>query len=351
MADSNRGTPDRVSLLAAIADRPSAFDFHIVLRRLECFFRDRPRWGEAVRPSDEPIRLGQEPSLAFAHSTVAAFKQPADGRPGRLLVRFFGLLGPNGPLPLHLTEYARERLRHFGDPTLAAFLDVFHHRMLSLFHRAWAMGQPTVAHDRAKTNPFHRYVGALAGIGMRSLQNRDLIPDAAKLQYAGRLANPTRNAEGLKAVLGEYFEHPITIEEFVGEWLDLPEGARSRLGHSPEVSTLGRSLVLGRRTWSCTHKFRVVVGPIRRSEFQALLPGTRRLERLSALVRAYVGDELDWDVRLVLAEDASKQVELGMGDRLGWYTRLGKATGTTRREDVIVHPATHRTRRLARYAS
>ena len=45
----------------------------------------------------------------------------------------FGLLGPNGPLPLHLTEYVRERLRHHADPTFARFLDLFHHRFALFF--------------------------------------------------------------------------------------------------------------------------------------------------------------------------------------------------------------------------
>jgi predicted component of type VI protein secretion system len=46
--------------------------------------------------------------MIFAPAELAAW-WPASGRPARLLVYFFGLLGPNGPLPLHLTEYARER--------------------------------------------------------------------------------------------------------------------------------------------------------------------------------------------------------------------------------------------------
>jgi type VI secretion system protein ImpH len=151
----------------------------------------------------------------------------------------------------------------------------------------------------------------------------------------------------LRALLADYFGYPVTIEEFVGEWVELPEDGRWRLGVSREVSSLGFTTVIGRRMWRCDHKFRVVLGPLKREELRGLLPGTPTLDRLSALVRAYVGDEFEWDVRLILAEDASNQVKLGRGDRLGWYARLGKRTRHTRREDVIVHPASHRTQRSA----
>jgi type VI secretion system protein ImpH len=330
---------------------PFRFDFHTVMRRLETLYRERPRWGEAVRPSDEPIRIGQEAELAFPPTMLSSFVAPSEGKPGRLSVRFFGLFGPNGPLPLHLTEFARQRARHAGDPTLTAFLNLFHHRMLVLFHRVWSVAQPTAEQDRPGSNRFDSYLGALLGIGMPSLRSRDSIPDRAKLQYVGRLANPTRNAEGLGAMLGEYLQHPVSIEEFVGDWIVLPDDCRWRLAVSPEVSKLARGIVLGRRMWRYDQKFRVVIGPLKRSEFRRLLPGTPAFQQLKDLVRAYVGDELDWDARLIVAEDVGKQLEFGRGDRLGAFSRLGRRAGVIQHEDVIVHPSSHLTDRSAPQAS
>ena len=348
MAGQDRTPSDRLSWLAALAAAPQSFDFHVALRRIECFFRELPRWGEAARPSAEPLRLGQDPELAFAPAAVASFKPSEDGRPGRLAVAFFGLFGPNGALPLHLTEYARERARHAGDRTLAAFADVFHHRMLVLFHRAWAVAQPTVAHDRPGADRFTTYVASLFGLGLPALANRDLVPDHAKLQYAAHLANPTRHAEGLQAMLAEYFEMPATIEEFVGEWIELPESGRFRLGHSKEVSTLGQTTILGRRFWRCDHKFRIVLGPLCRVDFERMLPGTPGQARLAALVRTYVGDELDFDVCLVLDRAERDQLQLGKGDRLGWNARLGSSSRAQRLEDIVIHPFTNQTERLVR---
>jgi len=179
MAAPERTTPDLVDFFRRLESEPYAFDFFQALRRLECLNPESPRLGESASPKDDPIRLGQEPSLAFAPSTLAALQPGRGNRPPRLLVHFMGLFGPNGPLPLHLTEYARDRIRNSDDPTFARFLDLFHHRMLSLFYRAWAVAQPTVQMDRPATDRFAGYVGSLIGTGHPDLQDRDAFPDWA----------------------------------------------------------------------------------------------------------------------------------------------------------------------------
>jgi type VI secretion system protein ImpH len=345
MAGDYRATTDRLTWLGELERSPHAFDFHLVLRRLECMFRDRPRLGESVRPTDEPIRLGQEPSMAFAPCVLTSFRPPQESVPGRLTVSFFGLFGPCGPLPLHLTEYARDRLRNSQDPTFVTFADLFHHRMLLLFYRAWATTQPTVGQDRPGSNRFATYVGALFGLALREALGRDRIPDSAKLYYAPRLACPTRNAEGLRALVADYFGLPVLIEQFVGEWVALPYASRFRLNRSRDTSALGRTTVLGARIWLRNHKFRVVLGPLSRGQFQRMLPGSESVDRLAELVRAYVGDELAWDLRLILSADVSDQLELGRGGRLGWNARLGRSHPKEHPEDLIVDPLSLRTKR------
>ena len=351
MASQNWRAFDRVSLFHALHVDATTFDFHAVMRRLESLSRDLPRWGEALRPADEPVRLGQPPELAFQGSMLAAFDLATDTRPARLWVNFLGLLGTNGPLPLHLTEYVRSRLRHSGDPTPTAFLNIFNHRMLALFHRAWSMARATVALDRPENNPFDVYTGALMGLGQSELQHRDSVLDHAKLFYTGRFSPSTKNAEGLRALLMDYFGFPVAVEQFVGEWLDLPEESQWRLGWSAEVSTLRFSTVLGRRVWRCDHKFRLVLGPLESDDFRSLLPGNPKLKHLSDFVRMYTGDEYEWDLRLLLSENASRQVKLNGGDRLGLWTQLGKNAKGARRDDIIIHPASHQTQRSARKAS
>jgi type VI secretion system protein ImpH len=258
-------------------------------------------------------------------------------------VAFFGLFGPHGPLPLHLTEYARDRIRHAGDRTFASFADLFNHRMLVLFQRAWATAQPTASHDRPESDRFRAYVAALFGHDS-SLDERAAVGTWPKLQYAAHFANHSRHPSGLEAVVSDYFGVSARVEEFIGSWLEVPQSSRFALGVSAQVSTLARTTVLGGRVYRCDQKFRLVLGPLSRSQFERLLPGGSALPALRELVRAYTCDELDWDTRLELGPAESDQAELARGSRLGWHARLGtRSAGST--EHVIVHPATGRTER------
>ena len=325
---------------------PYDFDFLATLRRLECIFREFPRHGTGARPADEAVRLGQDPSMAFASTAITSFRPPTEGRLAQLFISFFGLFGPHGPLPVHLTEYARDRVRNAGDRTLVAFANIFHHRMMLLFYRAWSVAQATVSADRPEANRFDDYLGSLFGLADGALKNRDALPDRVKLYYAARFSFPTRNAEGLEQMVSDHFDFGVDLEQFIGEWVTLPEDSRFQLGLSRETSTLGRSTVLGGRIFRADHKFRIVLGPLDRDQFQNLLPGGQTLKQLVSMVRQYVGDEFAWDVRLVLRRDASDVLELGKHGRLGWNTRLGLGVGERSPEDLVVDPFTRQTRRL-----
>ncbi len=314
--------PDPLSFFRAAEEKPYAYDFFQTLRRIECLHPGKPRWGEALRPADEPVRLGQEPSLAFAPATLTALRQREGGRPPRLEVAFFGLLGPNGPLPLHLTEFARERILHHSDQTFARFLDVFHHRLLALFYRAWAQAQPAVNLDRPREDRFATYVGALVGLGSPQMRQRDALPDAAKLFFSGLLARQARNAEGLRALLKGYFRVPVRIEEFVGHWMALAPTEQTRLGGDNAV--LGAGTVLGARLWDRQHKFRIGLGPLTLAQYEAFLPGGEAMNRLVAWVRNYLHFELEWDARLVLRRDQVPPTRIGQQGRLGWTTWVGR---------------------------
>jgi type VI secretion system protein ImpH len=292
------------------------------MRRLEALYRDRPRLGHSARPAEDPWRLAQEPTAIFAPATLAAFEPAAEQRPARLLVHFFGLFGPDGPLPLHLTDFARDRRRNARDPSFQRFADIFHHRALSLFYRAWADVRPTVSFDRPDEDRFAIWLGALIGLGMDSLRDRDAMPHLTKLHFAGRFANQTRHAEGLGALLTAFFTMPVRVESFVGAWLTLPEPDRSRLGEAQRTGTLGGSLILGREVWSRQHKFRLIFGPLSLAEYLRLLPGGLSFHRLLPIVRNYAGDTLLWDVTLVLRREDVPKTVLGRQGRLGWTTWL-----------------------------
>jgi len=317
---------DVVAFFTALALAPYRYDFYQTLRRLECLHDRSPRWGRAARPAEEPVRFGQNPDLSFAPASLAAFEPSSQGRPPRLQVALFGLLGPNGPLPLHITEFARERERHAGDAALSRFLDVFHHRLVTLFYRAWAQAQPHVNRDRPGDDRFGGYVAAFAGLSLTAFRRRDAIPDLAKFFHASALMRPSRNPEGLTAILRQFFGIPVQIQEFVGHWLVFSDRERTRLGGAG--ATLGAGAVLGGRAWDRQSKFRIHLGPLTRDQYDSFLPGGRMLRKLVHWVRLYLSFELAWDVRLSLMAGEVPPLTLGTG-RLGWTTWLGnRAPGT-----------------------
>jgi type VI secretion system protein ImpH len=326
---------DVVALFAALAEAPYQYDFYDTLRRLECYFADKPRWGQSRRPTDDPVRLGQDPDLRFAPSPLASFSGGGgDAGPPRLQVYLFGLLGPNGPLPLHLTEYTRERLRNAGDPTLSRFLDVFHHRFLSFLYRAWAQAQPHVNRDRPTDDRFTVYVGSFSGLSPAAFRNRDTVPDLAKLFHAGAFLRQVRNAEGLRAIVRHFFRVPVELREFVGHWMPLGLGERTCLGR--DATALGSAAVLGESVWDRQHKFRLEFGPLSLDEYETFLPGGPALEPLVAWVRQYLCFELAWDVKLVLRENEVPITALGRAGRLGWTTWLGRRPAGTDAGDLCL---------------
>jgi type VI secretion system protein ImpH len=326
-------TPTRAQpapLFEALAAQPWRWDFFVALRHVEAAHPQLPRLGQARRPGDEPVRLGQPPDMGFAPASLAAVAPGVAGGPARMDVRFLGLWGPNGPLPLHLTAQARERLLQHKDPTLVRFADLFHHRMLLLFYRAWAQALPVVQLDRPGQDRFADFVGSLIGTGGPAWRGRDAAPDHARLAFAGVLSRQVRNADGLAHMLSTFLKRPVRVESFVGRWMALPPQERSRLvgragGRArSSVARLGGGAVLGRAVFDRQHQCRIHIGPLDFSAFKDLLPGGSALAPVQALVQQYLGHELGWDLRLELQASQVPSTCLGRSGQLGWTSWIGQ---------------------------
>src|SRR5258706_14036432 len=205
MAGEDGAAAHPVAVLEAVREAPYRYGLYQALRWLECPHPDQPRWGESRHAQDDSLRLGQEPSMAFAPTQLASFDPGSDGRPARLRVFHPGLFGPNGPLPFHLTEFARERQVNEGDDTFARFADIFHHRLLALFYRAWSSAQPAVQYDRPETDRIALVLGALVGMGSPTLRRRGAWVDRILLHHAGGFAVPTPPAQGAPRLLAALF--------------------------------------------------------------------------------------------------------------------------------------------------
>ncbi len=336
------------ALFAAVEAAPYGFDFFALMRRVESLRPDAPRIGKALRPSQEALRLGQEPELDFAPAALATFTFKAGAAP-RLGVRFFGLLGSQGPMPLHLTEYVRERLRYRNDPTAARFLDIFHHRLLSLFYRAWAQSQPAVQHDRPAEDRFAAWLGATFGLGAE-VRTQGRLPEAARLFQAGLLGSRSRHPEGLTKILSQFFEVPVRIEPYIAHWMAIDAADRTRLGHAcnrPERASsapaaLGSAAIAGHKLRDRQYKFRIALGPLTLAQYRNFLPGGTAWLQLRDWVRQYTGLDLLWDVQLCLAGAEVPEPRLGRRVPLGVAAWLGHVHSRAARDraDLRLRPDT-----------
>lgn len=323
---------------------PWRYDLFQLLRQLDARSGERYPLGRAPAPRFEPVRIGQQPSMAFAPTTVAGVKA-REGTPlYDIAILSFGLFGPNGPLPLHLTEYVRERIAHHQDDSLSAFADIFHHRLTLLFFRAWADAQPTVAQDRPDNRRFEQYIAALAGLGLPGQLANDRISPHARFTHAGHLSRHGRDAEGLEKILRYYFRVPVTLVPNIPQWLAISPREQARLGAARACPRLGESAFLGMAVRDVQHKFRLELGPLDFDTYQRFLPGSAWVLKLRDWVRQYLGAEFAWELRLILRADAVPCVRPGSAHALGYSTWLGHQPTPAARGDLVFSPEDHQVR-------
>jgi len=306
----------------SIFERGCHFEFFQAIRVLERLFRERDPVGHSAPPDREVARFRAHLTLAFPASQIQKVTLPESDHPQpQVQVNFMGLTGPSGVLPRHYTELLLER-EYRKDPTLREFLDLFNHRMISLFYRAWEKYRFPVAYERGNDS-FTGNLSSFIGMGTSGLQGRLEIEDQGLLLFAGLFVQRPHSGISLEGILRRYFEAPVRVEQFCGRWVKLGEENQTRLGIRNHH--LGYSAVCGSRIWDRQSKFRIRLGPLMWAAFERFLPGGRAHQPLMQVARLFAGMELDFDVQLVLRADQVPACRLQSspgGARLGWSSWL-----------------------------
>ena len=328
MASTSRASDPVVNTVASdVAGRlhsePWSFEFFQAVRLLERLMPARTQVGRFARPADEVVHFRANPTLSFPASEIQALAELPDA-PTAMIVNFMGLIGPIGTLPLHYTELVIARLLA-RDHTLQDFLDIFHHRIISLFYQAWLKYRFQFRLERGEFGAFSHYLMDLIGLGTAGLQNRQTVPDEGLLYYSGLLAQQPRSATSLRLLLGDYFQAPVEIEQFVGAWYRLDEDAQCRFDAGPaESQQLGIASVVGDEVWEPQAKVRIVIGPLPIARYLDFLPTGTAFAPLRAIARLFCGDEVDFELQLILKREETPGCQLGEeGDqapRLGFLS-------------------------------
>lgn len=292
--------------------------FTSILRRLAARNSDQPIPGTALRPVEERFRLKQSAHMTFAPREIAEFSLQ-DGK-SQLDLFGLGIWGPQGAMPLHHSEQAYTRAEA-SDTSLNDFVDLFHHRALSHFWRAWFVSQDTASLDRQWDERFSFYVGSLVGLAPNELAGSQL-PLHPRLASSAHLIREARNPEGLVGALHYYFEVPVQMQEYTHQWLSLQDNDRSQLGRMSRAMLLGDGAILGDQVVDRQHKFQLTFGPLSLEQYLRFSPWGQDLPVLREWVRNFVGFEYAWEVILILAADEVPCAVLGEHHQLGYTSWL-----------------------------
>jgi type VI secretion system protein ImpH len=322
---------------AELRESPWNFEFFQAVRLLERFAGGRPV-GRFDNPPDESARFAVNSSLVFPPSQIHSLQWQGEKQP-KMTVNFMGLVGPLGVLPIVYSEWINERLRA-KDHTLREFLDIFHHRIISLFYQAWEKYRFPVAFERDRDDRFTRYLLDFIGLGTGGLRNRISAPDEALVYYTGLLGLQPRSATAMRQILFDYFGVPVEIEQFVGTWKPVPQSDQTRTGDEREYSEqLSLGAIAGDEVWDTQSTARIVLGPLTFEQYLDFLPIGTAYKVLCDLADFYSRREIDFEVQLVLKREETPGMPLHYEEgqpMLGWTTWLKSAPMTRDPGDAIL---------------
>ena len=348
---------------------PHEFEFFQAVRILERYVLEHApekytALGTEFDFHHEPLRFRSLVSLCFPVGQVSSVRQVSDvvsdaaddrsksqTHPFEVTIPFTGLTGPAGVLPQHYTSLLIERVHQRNkDFAMQEFFDLFNHRIISLFYRAWEKYQFPIGYERSlkddvrQNDLFTRSLFSLVGLGSDFLRENFAFDDITVLAYGGLFAQRTRSAVALQQIVADFSELPTRVEQFVGQWLRLTDDQKSSL---PSPSNqfgmnleLGDSAIVGDAVWDIQSRIRIIIGPVGWADFLSLLPDGSRMTSIQQLVRFYVGQHLDFDIQVLLDKNQVPPCRLGEGDpsfapRLGWTTWLESPERTQHADDAI----------------
>ena len=350
------------SVILGLLARPFDFGFRQAVRLLEravAFHGGNPPAfarnpvGRHTPPVSEVIRFHSRQSLSFPSSEISRIddqETDSGSRQWHMHVNFMGLTGSAGVLPYHYSELVLKRLK-VKDASMADFLDLFNHRLVSLFYQASVKYHLPLEHERKRLAPpqatdhdsHTKILLALIGLGTNGLNRRLYTRDESLLYYGGLLTKKVRTTAGLKQIIAHHFSIPVEIKEFIGQWQDLIDDVRTRLPGPAfprgQNNQLGRSVMLGRKGWFAQGKIRIVLGPLTPRQLHNFAPGTTTFKALNEIVKLYVNFEHDYDfVMRIRRADVPETARMlkARPPVLSWSTWLSSARPQAPVRDTIV---------------
>ncbi len=297
-------------------------DFFSVVRRLERKLTKTEHWqnqrrllGTDTSPADEPVRFRFHNSTAFsAGLNEVCDLEKSQTSPPEMLVNFLGLIGPSGTMPQHYTRLVIQRVRQ-NDNAAADFINIFNHRLISLYYRAWCKYKLPHQYERynhdPQRDPFTRTLKSLSGRHDRDRYDTPLF-------YSGHFSKINRSGSNLQSMVQHFLGINVQINSFIGQWLLIEEPDRLKIGSGKNGRNhqLGSGVLPGRRFWDIQSKITLTIGPITHQRFHQLLPGSDTFSALKKLINAYTPSHIHIDLWFIVKDAMKNSLPLGKGIKL-----------------------------------
>jgi type VI secretion system protein ImpH len=311
-----------------------SFSFFKAVDLLESLSPGKKPLGRTLVPQEEAVRFSVKPGFVFPPSDISGLEQGDEETPAKMTVTFMGLIGPNGILPQWYNALAVERNRK-KDFSLTGFLDLFHHRLITLFYLAWKKHRFPENYLHGAKDRLSRYLLSLSGLGTPGLSGRIGLPEESLAFYSGLLSGSAPSAAAIEAAVSYLSGTVAEVEQFIEQMIPLSPEDQTRIGSAN--ARLGVDSVCGSYVWDCQAKFRLNLGPMAYKDFTRFLPSGDMLGPVFSLVKYMVGMEYEFESCIYLKREDVPPCELG-GDtapRLGWTTWI-KSPGFVHETDPFI---------------
>ncbi|MFC3229496.1 type VI secretion system baseplate subunit TssG [Marinibaculum pumilum] len=319
-----------------LREEPYRFELYQAIRLLELMAPERRPVGSSSLVRREAVRFSGSTRLSFPTSDIERLDPSDDPRdPMVMKVTAFTLAGAHGPLPPPYAELVEHRVRA-KDTGIAAFLDIFNHRLISILHRVRRLHRPELMNQPAEETHFSRVLFSAFGMGLTGMRDRLRVPDPALLRYAGLLAHQPHSAMALERVIGGLFGVPARVEQLVGMWIAIDRRQQTIVGRRRRQNNrLGSTSVVGTRFWSQSNAIGLVLGPLPLATFREYLPTGGLFRRVASILRFYLDRTIQTELRLLVkgADVGPLTLSRKAPPQLGWTTWL--AHDATRHGDAM----------------
>ena len=315
------------------------FSFFRAVALLEGLSPGKKKLGETLVPDEEAVRFSVPPSLSFPPSDLAGLRQERGEGPVKVDVAFMGLTGPSGVLPHWYNELAISSFQtsRAKGSAMVDFLDLFHHRLLSLFYLAWKRVRLPARYLAGAGDRLSGYLLSLIGLGTPGLKGRIGLPEESLIFCSGLLAMQVPSAAAIQSTVEYLSGTRAEIHQLVERVIPLDPKDWTCLGSAN--AELGVNAVCGAETLENGSKFRIHLGPVGYGHFVRFLPTGDLLGPIFSLVRYMVGIEYAFETRVFLRAEEVPPCRIGMtgpsSPRLGWSTWV-RTEGVALKEDPSV---------------